>query len=444
MKGSPWLDEVPRVRPAGVLEEDDSADVAIVGGGISGLATAYHLLKESDRQVILLEKDLVGHGATGHNGGQVVAGFELRFDPMVEAMGEERTVQGYRELESGWGLLREMLRSMEADDLLQMVPGQLGLSTAEDLQSWSAELRKRRELGLPSGIVRAADDVRSSSRLGDDVELTYRDVIEDLLWTRDHRYLAAVEMTAGLMNSYLFTEGLAEHLLASFPDRFKLFERTPVDLMRLGDEAFTRCNGRMVLTDQVVLCTNGYRSPRMEVCSVPAINGRIRGVVGYMTSAAQGQGVPGARAYFRGGGKDEPYFYLTRRRYQGAWLTAVGGPEESLEGREYDAGTLYRQGAFDRLEGFMKETWPDRWAGRDRQWQGLMGYTSTGVRAVGQDPSIPILYYNMGCNGIGLLSAVAGAKRISELMNGRKLAPSMFDPDALPMKERRMAVQGAW
>ena len=76
---------------------------------------------------------------------------------MVEAMGEERTVQGYRELNSGWSLLREMLRSMEADDLLQMVPGQLGLSTVEGLQSWSAEMRKRRELGLPSGIVRAAD-----------------------------------------------------------------------------------------------------------------------------------------------------------------------------------------------------------------------------------------------------------------------------------------------
>ena len=72
-----------------------------------------------------------------------------------------------------------------------------------------------------------------------------------------------------------------------------------------------------------------------------------------------------------------------------------------------------------------------------------MGYTSTGVRAVGQDPGIPALYYNIGCDGIGLLSAVAGAKRIAELMNGRRLAPSMFDPDALPIKEWRIAVQRA-
>jgi glycine/D-amino acid oxidase-like deaminating enzyme len=442
MKGSPWLEEAARVRPEEVLNDDDSADVAIVGGGISGLATAYRLLKESDREVVLLEKELVGHGATGHNGGQVVAAFEQRFDSMVKTMGEERTVQGYVELNSAWDLLREMLRSMGGEDLLRMVSGQLGISTVEDLQSWSAELRKRRELGLPSGIVRAADDIRASPPLGDDVELTYRDVIEDLLWTRDHTYLAAVEMSVGLMNSYLFTERLAEHLLASFPERFRLFERSPVDLIRLGDEAVLRCNGRTVLTDQVVLCTNGYRPPRTEACSVPAINGRIRGVVGFMISGAQGQGVPGARSYFQGGGVNEPYFYLTRRKFQDAWLTAVGGPEEPLGGRDFDPGTIHRPGAFDRLEGFVEATLADQWGGHDRQWQGLMGYTRSGVRAVGQDPDLPALYCNLGCNGIGLLSAVAGAKRISELMNGRRLAPSMFDLDAPPMKEKRISVQG--
>jgi glycine/D-amino acid oxidase-like deaminating enzyme len=179
----------------------------------------------------------------------------------------------------------------------------------------------------------------------------------------------------------------------------------------------------------------------MEVCSVPAINGRVRGVVGYMISGLQEQGVPGARAYFRGGGEHEPYFYLTRRKYRDAWLTAVGGPEEPLAVHDYDAGTIYDPRAFERLEGFMKETFADHWGGRDRQWQGLMGYTNSGVRFAGQDPTIPALYCNLGCNGIGLLSAVAGAKRIAELMNGRKMAPSMFDLEALPIKKNRFSVQ---
>ena len=61
-----------------------------------------------------------------------------------------------------------------------------------------------------------------------------------------------------------------------------------------------------------------------------------------------------------------------------------------------------------------------------------MGYTSTGVRVVGQDPRLPSLYYNLGCNGIGILSAVAGSRRLAGMMTDEDLEPSMFDPEALP------------
>ena len=37
--------------------------------------------------MVLLEKELVGHGATGHNGGQVVAAFELGFEPWSRRWG---------------------------------------------------------------------------------------------------------------------------------------------------------------------------------------------------------------------------------------------------------------------------------------------------------------------------------------------------------------------
>jgi glycine/D-amino acid oxidase-like deaminating enzyme len=81
-----------------VLEEDDEIDVAVVGGGISGMVTAYYLLTRTDRRVMLLEKDLVGHGATGHNGGQAVVGFESLYEDLVRSLGKKRTDQGHREL----------------------------------------------------------------------------------------------------------------------------------------------------------------------------------------------------------------------------------------------------------------------------------------------------------------------------------------------------------
>ncbi len=59
-------DLVPR--PA--LEGDCTADVAIVGAGLTGLWSAYYLLtRNPELRVILLEKEIAGFGASGRNGG---------------------------------------------------------------------------------------------------------------------------------------------------------------------------------------------------------------------------------------------------------------------------------------------------------------------------------------------------------------------------------------
>jgi glycine/D-amino acid oxidase-like deaminating enzyme len=58
-------------RPA--LAADRIADVCIVGGGYTGLWTAYELLREQpDLDVVVLEAETVGFGASGRNGGWVI------------------------------------------------------------------------------------------------------------------------------------------------------------------------------------------------------------------------------------------------------------------------------------------------------------------------------------------------------------------------------------
>lgn len=60
-------------------------------------------------------------------------------------------------------------------------------------------------------------------------------------------------------------------------------------------------------------------------------------------------------------------------------------------------------------------------------WHGLMGYTKNGVRLIGTEPCNNRLYYNLGCNGIGILPSIYGASRVERLLNGEILSPSMFD-----------------
>jgi glycine/D-amino acid oxidase-like deaminating enzyme len=69
-----WIAEAgpPPERPA--LAGDVDADVVIVGGGFSGLWTAWHLLDAApDTRIVLLEADRCGFGPSGRNGGFVQA-----------------------------------------------------------------------------------------------------------------------------------------------------------------------------------------------------------------------------------------------------------------------------------------------------------------------------------------------------------------------------------
>src|SRR5487761_2416642 len=53
------------------------AEVAIVGGGYAGLATALGLAERGVKGVVLLEAERVGFGASGRNGGFVFGGYSL-------------------------------------------------------------------------------------------------------------------------------------------------------------------------------------------------------------------------------------------------------------------------------------------------------------------------------------------------------------------------------
>jgi glycine/D-amino acid oxidase-like deaminating enzyme len=63
-----WLDEAGTVEPLPALDGSVDADVVVIGGGYTGMWTAWHLLDAGVR-VALLEGGVCGHGPSGRNGG---------------------------------------------------------------------------------------------------------------------------------------------------------------------------------------------------------------------------------------------------------------------------------------------------------------------------------------------------------------------------------------
>ena len=65
---------LPSLRPA--LDGDTSADVCIIGAGYTGLWAAYYLKKaKPDLNILILEQEFAGFGASGRNGGWLTGGF---------------------------------------------------------------------------------------------------------------------------------------------------------------------------------------------------------------------------------------------------------------------------------------------------------------------------------------------------------------------------------
>lgn len=71
------------------LEQNMTADVAVVGGGIAGITCAYLLAKEG-HSVVLLEAGKLLHGTTGHTTAKITAQHDLIYDQLVDKEGEEK------------------------------------------------------------------------------------------------------------------------------------------------------------------------------------------------------------------------------------------------------------------------------------------------------------------------------------------------------------------
>jgi len=69
---------------------ENRADVAIVGGGFTGLSAAYHLAK-GGVSVVLCEREQIGSGASGRNGGQIGTGQRQWVEELEPIYGFERT-----------------------------------------------------------------------------------------------------------------------------------------------------------------------------------------------------------------------------------------------------------------------------------------------------------------------------------------------------------------
>ncbi|HEX5488461.1 MAG TPA: FAD-binding oxidoreductase [Rhodanobacteraceae bacterium] len=103
--------------PLPPLQGKTEARVAIVGGGYAGVCLALGLAERGVGDVVLLERDGIGHGASGRNGGFVFGGYSLGEDALLHQLGAERARALYSATTDAVELIRRRIArySIECD-----------------------------------------------------------------------------------------------------------------------------------------------------------------------------------------------------------------------------------------------------------------------------------------------------------------------------------------
>jgi glycine/D-amino acid oxidase-like deaminating enzyme len=226
--------EVP-APPAPPLETEVRADVAVVGGGITGLSTALHAA-QSGAAVVLLEAEDLGFGASGRNGGQVNPGLKLDPDTVERDFGAD------------------LGRRMNA--------------LAGSAPALVFELVRRHGIACDSrqnGTLRAAVHARHAAairttcaqlaRRNAPVELLEGDALARATGTQ--RYACAMrDLRGGDLNPLLYARGLARAALGAGA---RVHARSRVLGVRRADGAWRLDTARARVTARhVVIATNGY------------------------------------------------------------------------------------------------------------------------------------------------------------------------------------------
>ena len=217
------------------LQSHLQADVAVIGGGITGLSTALHLAEQGAR-VIVLEAHQFGYGGSGRNAGLVNPGMWVQPDVVCAELGEEAGERLLGVLGEAPSLVFDLISRHGIDceavrnGTLQCAIGRSGL---REIQQREEQWRRR------GAAVRLLDAAETAKRTG------------------STQFVGALlDERAGTIQPLSYVRGLAR---AAINKGARLFSESRVlDMTRKLGSWEIRTETGTVLADWVVASTNAY------------------------------------------------------------------------------------------------------------------------------------------------------------------------------------------
>ncbi|PYB21092.1 NAD(P)/FAD-dependent oxidoreductase [Serratia marcescens] len=411
-----WVEPPADLQPS--LEGDVKADVIVVGAGFAGLSTALEL-RALGAQVILLEQEFAGFGASGRNAGYLLGSMGIEYEMFVKRLGVAQATQFVRFYDEAVPYVEGRMKTLGID--CDYNPS--GVLRAGIHLSQEKRLRQNMALGQKLG---------AKTRFVDSSEMRARGI--------PPAFLFAAEQCGGTLNPGKYVGGLRR---AAIEAGGKFYERTPLLSFSEGSSIVCKTAHGSATAPVMVLAANAY---------LPQLGVLRNKVAAIRVSAIETQPLsPQQLAALGWQGREgiiTPHYTMESHR-----LTAHGTMVLTVKKLGYAYGSktpnIPDQGAYVALEQVLRARYPALHdLGIKHCWSGYVSGAYDFLPVLGAMGEKQNIFYTAGCSGHGLGTQSFIGLLLAKQINGRtpELLAALHHktPSMLPEPLQWCAIQSAF
>ena len=384
---SVWFSAMNQPISYDTLNNNIDTDILVIGGGISGLTTAYCLAKEG-RKVVLLEDGYIGSGESGRTTAHLTCALDDRYfelEKIYDVKTAQLAANGHMKAIE-W--VANTVRLNAIDCQYKRVDGYLFLHSSDTKETLEKEYAATKRAGLMTEMLNTIPGIEE----------------EEGKWCIKFSNQAQFHIL-------LYLKGLADAFVKLGG---KIYTQTKAE--NITKEGAT-ANGFTVKANHIVVATN---TPINDWVTIHTKQWPYRT---YVIGAKIPKGTLPYALWWDTGDKEskwvsKPYHYVRLAEYDEHYDILVSGGEDHRTGQADDEG-IKEEDRYTKLIAWTKKRFP---AVEDVvfQWSGQVMEPIDSMAYIGKNPGDENIYIITGDSGNGMTHGTLGGIIITDIITGKE------------------------
>jgi glycine/D-amino acid oxidase-like deaminating enzyme/nitrite reductase/ring-hydroxylating ferredoxin subunit len=192
-----WIESTPSTSYP-TLQDEITVDVCIVGGGMTGLLTAFELA-EAGQRVAVLEGERIASAVTGHTTAKLTAQHGTRYDRLTQQRGADVARSYAQANQDALQRIRDIAADLQIEDAIQLADAYVYGTDPKSVDALRAEAQAAADAGLPASFttdVPVPFDTVGAVRFTDQAQMHPRQLLVRLAEALTERGVQIFESTS--------------------------------------------------------------------------------------------------------------------------------------------------------------------------------------------------------------------------------------------------------